>query len=405
MKRKTLISLQCQKPSKKQDFEVNMSSLFHNNPIGTLQERFQGRGLPIPEYEDLPANNGFKIQVKLHDGRTAVGTGINKKEAKKSAALEMLKLLDGVDVRRSPTPASPAHSSASSLDSSLNEGSLGGHSENYIGKLQEYFQTRGGELPTYTVEKQTGPPHNPVFNTRCSVSGHGSTFGSGSNKQVAKAEAAERMWRKVHSSTPTPSGSFSPPRKSESPSSSTSELGDYLSSGEAKSQNGWESPKTFSKGPLSSTLEEIDEDDDDEYRPSVDGSSGASSKYKSDLAFDSFASCPIVKNPVEYVVPWIQQLDRFKMDRTSALYKLKKLNLDQSADDLEGFLLKLSEEVGFTVTFVVKPPKPGSDQFRAIVQMGPNPIATCFGCGPDRGSARKNSILSVLTYIETIAFE
>jgi dsRNA-specific ribonuclease len=63
-----------------------------SNPIGALQEYCQQNYLPLPEYQIEPCAEGFTCQVQAV-GRSASGSGPNKKTAKAAAALALLATL------------------------------------------------------------------------------------------------------------------------------------------------------------------------------------------------------------------------------------------------------------------------------------------------------------------------
>jgi len=56
-----------------------------SNPVGALQEYCQQNYLPLPEYQIEPCAEGFTCRVQAV-GRSASGTGANKKTAKANAA-------------------------------------------------------------------------------------------------------------------------------------------------------------------------------------------------------------------------------------------------------------------------------------------------------------------------------
>jgi ribonuclease-3 len=61
-------------------------------------------------------------------------------------------------------------------------------------RLQERLQARGFSLPTYTVEKITGEPHEQTFAVRCEVAALGLEFeGEGSSRRRAEQDAATRL--------------------------------------------------------------------------------------------------------------------------------------------------------------------------------------------------------------------
>jgi hypothetical protein len=63
-----------------------------SNSIGALQEYCQQNYVPLPEYQTEPCAEGFSCQVKAV-GKSASGTGANKKTAKANAAAALLMVL------------------------------------------------------------------------------------------------------------------------------------------------------------------------------------------------------------------------------------------------------------------------------------------------------------------------
>ena len=60
-------------------------------------------------------------------------------------------------------------------------------------RLQEYLQKAGKQLPGYTVEHTSGPPHRLVFRVSCHLpGGEGAFSGEGSSRRRAEQEAAAK---------------------------------------------------------------------------------------------------------------------------------------------------------------------------------------------------------------------
>ncbi len=67
---------------------------------------------------------------------------------------------------------------------------------NYIGRLQEYLQKRGGELAKYAQLSRTGRDNAPTFTFEASARGYVAT-GTGASKQQAKQAAAKELLEKL----------------------------------------------------------------------------------------------------------------------------------------------------------------------------------------------------------------
>ena len=58
------------------------------------------------------------------------------------------------------------------------------------GALQEYLQRDGGEVPTYEIIGQSGPPHDPIFEAAVYARGEKLATGAGKKKKQAEQAAA-----------------------------------------------------------------------------------------------------------------------------------------------------------------------------------------------------------------------
>jgi len=64
--------------------------------------------------------------------------------------------------------------------------------------LQELMQSKGLELPIYTLLNQTGSPHNQIFEVECSVSiVTNSAVGEGVSRKKAEQQGAEKMLSQI----------------------------------------------------------------------------------------------------------------------------------------------------------------------------------------------------------------
>ncbi|MFC1651924.1 ribonuclease III [Patescibacteria group bacterium] len=64
-------------------------------------------------------------------------------------------------------------------------------------KLQEYFQNKNGSTPEYIVLKETGPDHKRYFEIGVKIAKKKIAEGSGSSKQAAEQDAAEKALQKI----------------------------------------------------------------------------------------------------------------------------------------------------------------------------------------------------------------
>ena len=60
-------------------------------------------------------------------------------------------------------------------------------------QLQEYSLKKFKKLPVYTIQKQSGPQHSPVFNVEVQIKNSKKYFASGNSKKDAQQNAAEKL--------------------------------------------------------------------------------------------------------------------------------------------------------------------------------------------------------------------
>lgn len=63
--------------------------------------------------------------------------------------------------------------------------------------LQEMSLSKGLPIPSYTVDKRSGPDHSPVFTIRVEVSNLGIGFGEGKSKKEAERLAASHLLTRI----------------------------------------------------------------------------------------------------------------------------------------------------------------------------------------------------------------
>ena len=193
---------------------------YETNPVGSLQERFQSRGIP-PNYKVVQTEGAshcptFTFQVYIGD-MMAVGVGNSKKQAKHAAARNMLDKLDGREPSQPTTPGQTILGSGGPTgtiisttgengiqikpEDLMKEGNgciMGGQENagNTIGQLQEHCVRHGLPMPTYDLASVGGQPHQRSFAINCRV-GCLSISGEGTSKKDAKREAATKMWQRL----------------------------------------------------------------------------------------------------------------------------------------------------------------------------------------------------------------
>ena len=60
-------------------------------------------------------------------------------------------------------------------------------------QLQEYSLKKYKILPVYTVQKQSGPQHNPIFKVEVKIENSKKYFASGISKKDAQQNAAKKL--------------------------------------------------------------------------------------------------------------------------------------------------------------------------------------------------------------------
>lgn len=71
---------------------------------------------------------------------------------------------------------------------------------NYIGKLQEFVQRKGADLPVYSAAEKTGEDHKPTF--RVTVSALGIVMeGTGGSYSKARQQAAKNLYERLNKKT------------------------------------------------------------------------------------------------------------------------------------------------------------------------------------------------------------
>ena len=60
-------------------------------------------------------------------------------------------------------------------------------------QLQEYSLKKFKTLPVYTIKKQTGPQHSPIFKVEVKIENSKKYYASGSSKKDAQQNAAKKL--------------------------------------------------------------------------------------------------------------------------------------------------------------------------------------------------------------------
>merc|ERR1712107_190465 len=154
-----------------------------DNPIGSVQELSQSRGVAPPQYvlQDASGEShcpSFTIQVCWCD-LTATGVGTSKKEAKRLAAKHLLEQVSGEG----------GNSTSDNSCDNTDGPEVKKYTGNQVGALQEYVLSKGLGDPVYTEKEATGPPHKRCFTLCCKV-GEIESKRSGNTKKEAKHQAA-----------------------------------------------------------------------------------------------------------------------------------------------------------------------------------------------------------------------
>lgn len=159
-------------------------TLSTKTPVTYLQQFCSKKGL-VPEYTLVRNGTGdhnpnFIYQVSIC-GKTAIGEGKSKKEAKHAAAKKLLNIVNETAREVEDVVVNPYTEELK---------------ENAVGALQEFCLTYMINLPKYEVLSSEGPPHDKRFDVKCTVSSF-FTLAEGRTKQQGKQNAAHLMLLKL----------------------------------------------------------------------------------------------------------------------------------------------------------------------------------------------------------------
>ncbi|XP_065338429.1 interferon-inducible double-stranded RNA-dependent protein kinase activator A homolog isoform X1 [Cloeon dipterum] len=163
-------------------------------PVSRLQEISTKLRISPPEYELIYSkleglSSYFTFNCKFH-GRSAEGSGRNKRDAKHEAADALLRLLETDENTRQnlldivPCPVVLPHGNKVQ--------------RNFVGDLKEYCLEilRSSEKPEFEERGAFGPSHDPTFTVRCTISNF-SAEGMGPTKKQAKQLAAKQVLERL----------------------------------------------------------------------------------------------------------------------------------------------------------------------------------------------------------------
>nr|AVK59433.1 Loquacious-PE [Diabrotica virgifera] len=180
-------------------YSQEMASMPSKTPVSVLQELLSRRGI-TPKYELVQIEGAihepiFRYRVFLNNDLVATGTGRSKKDAKHSAAKNLLDLLVG---KVTPEQANQTNGTPGAADitnqvvTSFDDKVMG----NPIGWLQEMCMSRRWPPPFYEMEHEEGLPHERQFTIACHVLKF-REIGTGKSKKLAKRMAAHKMWQSL----------------------------------------------------------------------------------------------------------------------------------------------------------------------------------------------------------------
>ncbi|XP_057336787.1 RISC-loading complex subunit tarbp2 isoform X6 [Microplitis mediator] len=184
---------------------LEMKSLPSKTPVSVLQELLSRRGT-TPKYELVQIEGAvheptFRYRVTVADV-VAMGTGRSKKDAKHGAAKAVLDKLIGVSSGDLATDTQINNINDLQNSQPDAEGTYGDEKvvNNPIGSLQEMCMSRHWPPPKYTMEGETGLPHERQFTIVCSMLKY-RQVGLGKSKKLAKRQAAHKMWQALRDAT------------------------------------------------------------------------------------------------------------------------------------------------------------------------------------------------------------
>ncbi|KAF7992819.1 hypothetical protein HCN44_005163 [Aphidius gifuensis] len=330
---------------------LEMQSLPSKTPVSVLQELLSRRGT-TPKYELVQIEGAvheptFRYRVTVADV-VAIGTGRSKKDAKHAAAKAVLDKIIGVnsdsivEMSMSNNNINNSNSNNSSMESQNQSDSSGNCGDekiinNPIGSLQEMCMSRHWPPPKYTMEGESGLPHERQFKIVCMMLKY-KQVGMGKSKKLAKRQAAHKMWQALR----------------DLPESTTGL-------------------------------------DDDEI---IEKNINASSRY----AELKDVKIPTLTTPHRQKVSQFHK--NLKTATGIQLSELQNTCLNDTLVNLVQFLRNIATEQNFEVTFVDIEEKSMTGQCQCLVQLSTLPVAVCFGTGSTNEEAQSRAAKNALEYLK-----
>jgi len=356
---------------------------YETNPVGSLQERFQSRGIP-PNYKVVQTEGAshcptFTFQVYIGD-MMAVGVGNSKKQAKHAAARNMLDKLDGREPSQPTTPGQTILGSGGPTgtiisttgengiqikpEDLMKEGNgciMGGQENagNTIGQLQEHCVRHGLPMPTYDLASVGGQPHQRSFAINCRV-GCLSISGEGTSKKDAKREAATKMWQRLKI------------------------LGNNALQLVTGSENGSGVSHPVESGISAGNV------------IGVTGEKGLD-KELVELVNDNMKIDTLTPKHSKAIQQFYKGL---KGTKGSRLHALHSTSIKGNSSDFVKMLADLGQEQQFEVTYVDVDEKTDSGEVQCLVQLSTLPVAVCYGVGNDVETANNDAARNALNYLK-----
>ncbi|XP_057336784.1 interferon-inducible double-stranded RNA-dependent protein kinase activator A homolog isoform X3 [Microplitis mediator] len=273
---------------------------------------------------------------------SAMGTGRSKKDAKHGAAKAVLDKLIGVSSGDLATDTQINNINDLQNSQPDAEGTYGDEKvvNNPIGSLQEMCMSRHWPPPKYTMEGETGLPHERQFTIVCSMLKY-RQVGLGKSKKLAKRQAAHKMWQALRDATD-----------------------------EANPGGGL---------------------DDDEI---VERNINLAARYTT--LKDSKIST--------LTTPHSHKVSQFHKNLKSStgvkLSELQNTCLNDGVINLVQFLQEIASEQLFEVTYVDIEEKSISGKCQCLVQLSTLPVAVCYGSGITSKDAQAAAAQNALEYLK-----
>ncbi|KAF7265064.1 hypothetical protein GWI33_021598 [Rhynchophorus ferrugineus] len=331
--------------------EAKLVSKVYNNdgngaktPVSVLQELLSRRGI-TPKYELLQIEGAihepvFRFRVFLNNDFVATGTGRSKKDAKHTAAKNLLDLLVG---KQSPEQANQSNGTPGANDitaqvvSPFDDKVMG----NPIGWLQEMCMSKRWPPPFYEMEHEEGLPHERQFTIACQVLKF-REVGTGKSKKIAKRVAAHKMWQALQDM------------------------------------------------PLECNYLMMIESDEEL----------AGKLTNAPQRYACLKDSKITKLSSQQSHKVSQFHKALKQSAGKKLNDLQTVNLASKDFNFVQFLQEIASEQNFEVTYVDIEEKSLADRCQCLVQLSTLPVAVCFGNGKTPKDAQSNAAHNALEYLK-----